>query len=162
LRALGPLPQPRKRVAEGRVRATRAGDECSPVDPTHRTVGPHPAAAPPPSPAAAGEGRSRSLWRHSQPLPPPPRSARPWPAAITIAAFGLSTQTLHAAEPVRTFYNVLLPDGADPWVIRHDDGFYYMTVTTGGSIEIIRSRTLSGLGAGEHKVVWRPPASGPT
>jgi GH43 family beta-xylosidase len=61
---------------------------------------------------------------------------------------------------VRDFYNVLVPDGADPWVIR-EDGRYYMTYTTGNSVVLVRSRTLSGLGAGERRVVWRPPAGGP-
>ncbi|WP_435011427.1 family 43 glycosylhydrolase [Tundrisphaera lichenicola] len=63
---------------------------------------------------------------------------------------------------VRDFYNVLAPDGADPWVFRAEDGFYYASTSTGGSISILRSRTLSGLGGGERKVAWTPPAQGPT
>jgi GH43 family beta-xylosidase len=62
----------------------------------------------------------------------------------------------------RTFYNVLLPDGADPWVYKHTDGVYYMTVTTGRNITLWRSATLSGIGGGEKRVVWTPPASGPS
>ncbi|HEY8504121.1 MAG TPA: family 43 glycosylhydrolase, partial [Gemmataceae bacterium] len=62
---------------------------------------------------------------------------------------------------VRDFFNVLLPDGADPWVIRHTDGYYYMTVTTGTDIVLRRSATLSGIGGGERKVIWTPPATGP-
>ena len=72
----------------------------------------------------------------------------------------LVPRLLLAAPP--TFFNTILPDGADPWVIRHSDGYYYMTVTTGGNITLWRSRNLSGLGGGEKKVVWRPPSGGPS
>lgn len=60
------------------------------------------------------------------------------------------------------FFNVVLPDGADPWVIRHSDGYYYMTVSTGINVTLWRSRSLSGLGGGEKKIVWTPPAFGPS
>lgn len=59
------------------------------------------------------------------------------------------------------FYNVLAPDGADPWVIRHDDGWYYSTYSAGGRVALRRSRTLSGLGGGESRVIWEPPAGKP-
>jgi GH43 family beta-xylosidase len=65
------------------------------------------------------------------------------------------------AAPVDDFYNVLVPSGADPWVIRHTNGQYYTTYTEGDRVAITRSRTLSGLGGGERKVVWTPPATGP-
>ena len=64
-------------------------------------------------------------------------------------------------EPTRDFYNVLLPDGADPWVYRHTDGTYYMTATTGANITLRKSSSLSGIGGGETRVIWKPPASGP-
>jgi len=66
-----------------------------------------------------------------------------------------------ATGEVRDFYNVIAPGGADPWVCRHEDGFYYATVTTGRDVTILRARTLSGLGGGERKVAWRPTGSGP-
>ena len=72
----------------------------------------------------------------------------------------LISRLLIAAPP--TFFNTILADGADPWVVRHSDGYYYMTVTTGSNIRLWRSRNLSGLGAGESKVVWRPASSGPS
>ncbi|HQZ68730.1 MAG TPA: family 43 glycosylhydrolase [Planctomycetaceae bacterium] len=59
------------------------------------------------------------------------------------------------------FFNVLEPNGADPWVFRHSDGYYYITASKGGGVMLQRSQSLSGLGAGEKKVVWRPPSSGP-
>ena len=61
----------------------------------------------------------------------------------------------------RDFFNVIAPDGADPSVLRHSDGRYYATITTGGDVTLWRSETLSGLYAGEKKVIWTPPDSGP-
>jgi GH43 family beta-xylosidase len=65
---------------------------------------------------------------------------------------------LPAAEP--TFYNVILPNGADPWVIRHSNGYYYMTVTTGANVKLWRARSLSALGGGEQRIAWTPPSTG--
>lgn len=60
-----------------------------------------------------------------------------------------------------TNYNPLLPaPSPDPWVIRHD-GFYYYCRSEDDAITIIRSRTLTGLGQGEKRTVWKPPATGP-
>ncbi len=64
-------------------------------------------------------------------------------------------------DEVRDFFNVVAPEGADPWVWKQPDGRYYLVATTGRDITLRRSWTLSGLGAGERKVVWRPPAAGP-
>ncbi len=51
--------------------------------------------------------------------------------------------------------------GADPWVM-YDDGYYYYS---GGcpkaSICVTRARTIEGLAAAPHNVVWSPPISGP-
>ncbi len=80
------------------------------------------------------------------------------PLAV-LAAAGLYRPD--AGAEVRDFFNPLLADGADPWVYRHADGRYYLTVTTGDDVTLIRSDTLTGLAAGERKVVWTPPKSGP-
>lgn len=77
--------------------------------------------------------------------------------ALTLLSLGAG----RAEEQEGTFFNVLLQDGADPWMIRHTDGWYYYTHTTGGDVTLWRSRTISGLAAAERKVVWRPPAEGP-
>ena len=73
-------------------------------------------------------------------------------AALTTAIGG------RAGEPdrVANFFNVIAPDGADPWVFRHVDGWYYALVTTGSNITLLRSRTISAPGAGERKVVYVP------
>ena len=60
----------------------------------------------------------------------------------------------------RTFTNPILDNGADPWVTSKD-GTYYYTHTTGNSISVWKSQTLTGLASGENKVVWFPPLSGP-
>jgi len=61
---------------------------------------------------------------------------------------------------VNTFYNVIAQDGADPWVYKHTNGWYYFTRTTGGDVTIWRSRTLTSIDAGESRIVWRSPNSG--
>ncbi|WP_337176001.1 family 43 glycosylhydrolase [Paludisphaera sp.] len=65
------------------------------------------------------------------------------------------------AEEVGDFYNVVAPNGADPWVHRHSDGWYYAVYTTGGDVTLRRSRTISALGGGEAIVAWRPLAGTP-
>lgn len=60
------------------------------------------------------------------------------------------------AGEVGDFYNVAAPDGADPFVYRHADGWYYDAHSTGGEVLLRRSRTISALGGGETRVAWRP------
>ena len=57
---------------------------------------------------------------------------------------------------VSTFYNVIVQDGADPWVYQHTDGWYYMTFTTGGDVRIWRSRSLTSIVAGDSILAWKP------
>ena len=53
--------------------------------------------------------------------------------------------------------NPLIRHRADPWVFKHEDGFYYFTATVPeyDLIELRRSRTLAGLAEAETCVVWR-------
>jgi GH43 family beta-xylosidase len=62
---------------------------------------------------------------------------------------------------VSTFYNVIVQDGADPWMYRHTDGWYYLTRTTGGNVQIWRSLSLTSIDGGETISVWAPSGSGP-
>jgi GH43 family beta-xylosidase len=78
-------------------------------------------------------------------------------AAATLAASAVEA----GAQEVRDFYNIVAPDGADPWVLRHDDGWYYVTYTTGRDVTLRRSRTISGLGGAESRVIWRPEPDTP-
>jgi GH43 family beta-xylosidase len=59
-----------------------------------------------------------------------------------------------------TLVNPLLPSGADPWITSHD-GFYYYMNTTGSSLVIWKTKTISALATAEKKIVWQAPASGP-
>ena len=59
-----------------------------------------------------------------------------------------------------TLVNPLLPSGADPWITSHN-GFYYYMNTTGSSLVIWKTKSLSALATAEKKTVWRPPAGGP-
>lgn len=62
---------------------------------------------------------------------------------------------------VNSFYNVIAQEGADPWVYKHTDGWYYMTRTTGGDVRIWRSRTFTAFDGAESISVWRPSPSCP-
>lgn len=59
--------------------------------------------------------------------------------------------------------NPLIEQRADPWIIKHSDGYYYFTgsVPQYDCIELRRSRTLAGLSDAEATVVWRKHESGP-
>ena len=72
--------------------------------------------------------------------------------------------TLVAAAPgtnVTNFYNIIFQDGADPWVYKHTDRWYYMSRSTGSAIGIWRARTLTSLDTGPFKMIWYSPNSGP-
>ncbi len=79
-------------------------------------------------------------------------------AGVAVLLVGMTAQ---AGEPdrVANFFNVVSPSGADPWVYRHSDGWYYATFTTASNVTILRSRTIAALGAGDRKVVFTPPPS---
>lgn len=57
----------------------------------------------------------------------------------------------------------LIRQRADPFIARHEDGYYYFTASVPAydGIELRRARSISGLAAGEPVMVWRKPATGP-
>lgn len=59
--------------------------------------------------------------------------------------------------------NPLIEQRADPWCMRHTDGFYYFTATAPeyDRIELRRAKTVDGLADAEVRVVWRKHDSGP-
>ncbi|WP_169306545.1 family 43 glycosylhydrolase [Cohnella pontilimi] len=63
------------------------------------------------------------------------------------------------ATTTNNFFNVIMQDGADPWMMKHPDGWYYFTKTTGGNVTLWRSKSITGVDAGDSKVVWTPPAN---
>ncbi|GIP48326.1 glycosyl hydrolase [Paenibacillus sp. J53TS2] len=61
------------------------------------------------------------------------------------------------------YLNPIVEQRADPWVYKHQDGYYYFTASVPeyDRIEIRRSTTLQGLGEAEPVVAWRKYESGP-
>lgn len=53
------------------------------------------------------------------------------------------------------FYNPILPDGADPWMVKHDD-YYIYTQTTGFNVTIWKTDNPTSLANAESKVIWQP------
>lgn len=54
------------------------------------------------------------------------------------------------------FYNVIMQVGADPWVYKHTDGYYYNSFVNASGVMIRRAKTISGLEAGERRLTWSP------
>ncbi|MBS4196961.1 family 43 glycosylhydrolase [Lederbergia citri] len=77
------------------------------------------------------------------------------------ASIKINPQAVNKKEPFAIFENPVLGDGADPWVVKHSDGYYYYTQTTGRDITIWKSKTLTGLATASKKVVYIPSDNGP-
>lgn len=59
-------------------------------------------------------------------------------------------------KDVSDFYNVIMQTGADPWVYKHTDGYYYNVFVNASGIMIRRSMTITGIEAGERSLAWTP------
>ena len=59
--------------------------------------------------------------------------------------------------------NPLIEQRADPWCMRHNNGYYYFTATVPeyDRIELRRAKTVAGLANTEAKVIWRKHDKGP-
>ncbi|MDD9269538.1 family 43 glycosylhydrolase [Paenibacillus sp. GCM10023248] len=57
---------------------------------------------------------------------------------------------------VSDFYNVIMQTGADPWVYKHTDGYYYNVFANSSGIMIRRAKTITGIEAGERSLAWTP------
>lgn len=88
-------------------------------------------------------------------------------AALSLHTAGCQTPPPSTPSPTApaaiSWTNPLVPQRADPHVILHRDGHYYLaaTVPAYDCIELRRAPTLGELGAASPVVVWRRPASGP-
>jgi GH43 family beta-xylosidase len=60
------------------------------------------------------------------------------------------------------YTNPLVLQRADPWLLRHSDGWYYFTASVPeyDRIELRRSKTIAGLRDAEPKVIWRKHEKG--
>lgn len=79
-------------------------------------------------------------------------------AASDTGAFRPGEDTAPLPAPVVS--NPVAYSAREPF-IRHADGWYYLLVTLMDRIELRRSASLAGLGAGERRVIWTPPAGTP-
>jgi GH43 family beta-xylosidase len=57
----------------------------------------------------------------------------------------------------------LIPQRADPHILKHSDGYYYFTgsIPAYDAIELRRAKTIAGLSTAPAVSVWRKPAQGP-
>ena len=81
----------------------------------------------------------------------------------SIASLVLLLATPAIAADALNWVNPLVPQRADPHVILHSDGYYYLaaTVPEYDRIELRRARSLAGLASAKPSVIWRKHASGP-
>jgi len=85
-----------------------------------------------------------------------------WHCASAVMVVAVLTGSRVRGEAPATFRNPILSSGADPWVIRHTDGFYYLCGSTREGIYLLRSKSLTGLASGERKIIRPPQPSGPS
>src|SRR3954466_11925304 len=106
-------------------------------------------------------GRSRFLHPEKRPGETITLRAMPRILLNTLACLLLGTPVL-AAAPIQ-FDNPLLRQHADPQVMLHTDGQYYVMATAAewDRLELRRTRDLNALATAEMKVVWREHGSGP-
>ncbi len=76
---------------------------------------------------------------------------------------GISVLSEGPKQMTPDWTNPIVPQRADPHVLLHDDGYYYMaaTVPSYDRVELRRARTIGGLASAEAKVVWTRPSDGP-
>ncbi|MDQ2763227.1 MAG: glycoside hydrolase family 43 protein [Pseudomonadota bacterium] len=72
----------------------------------------------------------------------------------------VAAPTAHAGKAKKTFTNPLLPSGADPWITRQGDTYYYMN-TLGNRLAIRKTTDLTQLSEAAEITIWTPPATGP-
>lgn len=73
------------------------------------------------------------------------------------------TSTQASGQSLTQLRNPLVEQRADPWVLKHTDGYYYFTgsVPEYDRIELRRSATIAGLRDAAQVVVWEQHDSGP-
>lgn len=86
---------------------------------------------------------------------------RALPLLTTLVAsvnFALGQANPQNGTSSTTFTNPILNSyGADPWVIRHTDNYYYMLYTTNDNITMLRSQTLTDWNNADVKLAFKAP-----
>ncbi len=61
-----------------------------------------------------------------------------------------------------TIVNPIVEQRADPWIMRHTDGYYYFTASLPdfSGIPLRRAQTIGELTKAEEKVVWQKRSTG--
>lgn len=90
-------------------------------------------------------------------------SAALLPIACSKAGDAVSESDKEAAAAAPTPINPLVQQRADPYIVRAEDGWYYMTgsVPEYDRLVLRRSKTIAGLADAEERVLWRHEKSGP-
>ncbi|WP_411343340.1 family 43 glycosylhydrolase [Paenibacillus sp. WLX1005] len=91
-----------------------------------------------------------------------PVSARMCCALLLTVMMLISLVPQQAQAASTTFINPVAPySSADPFVMKHTDGYYYFVHTSRNwdKIDISRSKTLTGIGNGESKTVFTKPTA---
>ncbi|WP_438444142.1 family 43 glycosylhydrolase [Gorillibacterium sp. sgz5001074] len=82
-----------------------------------------------------------------------------WSGAVSAAEPAPGAQNsalMQGGKNVSDFYNVIMQSGADPWVYKHTDGYYYNVFVNASGIMIRKAKTISGIDAGERSLAWVP------
>ena len=79
-----------------------------------------------------------------------------WWVFVSTLIASAASQSPTVPSNAATYTNPIVPNGADPWVTRHD-GYYYMTYTTTTNITILRSHDLVDWSDAEVKLAFDPP-----
>jgi len=95
------------------------------------------------------------------------RRAARWAVLALLCAAALSQVTFAQspspdAADAASLPNPLVPKRADPQVLRHGDGWYYLMATAPeyDRLELRRARSIAGLSTAEPKVIWRKHEKG--
>jgi len=78
------------------------------------------------------------------------------PGLIFLSIVACSVVSKEVPEEPVTFTNPIVADGADPWVIRPQDAYFYC-FSTSDQIWVSRSENLHEIGLAEPVLVWQPP-----
>ncbi len=81
---------------------------------------------------------------------------------LSLVVLSLFAAAASAAAEPPVYPNPLVRQRADPWIYRHNDGYYYFmgTVPEYDRLELRRARTLGALGTAPAKVIWTKHAAG--
>lgn len=87
---------------------------------------------------------------------------------VVVCIAGVSTWKIvnmsHGENPTQsganTFYNPILDQGADPWMLSYQN-HVYLTMTTGNNVTMYKSDAISDVANGTKSVLWSPTSNHP-